>query len=371
MNLTAFDEFFSMGDDTSPLMMLIWILPVILFVFYGQRIQLMVTSQDIKKQIKKLDEYGSGTMKETLAYVGGLPGTGAGTRSGIEAIADYFVVPPQDMDTTGIVPKVRQILWNRETYTKRRIEALLPDADCTQRARVQVLLEVSAGLRMIHKAINHMYLTAKKQNNYPLILPLQMMLPFVMEQAEAMRDAVAPFRDGQPVGDGVGPAVVGAMMRGLPCAPISYQMGYARSTIEGRSAILLKAMGPDPVVGKPDEALTAIIGENDVDAIIMVDAALKMEGEQSGTVYRGFGAAIGGSGVERFGIEEIATRQNIPVFCVVVKQSVKESITLMSDAIHASIPEASSHVRDIIRNDTPPEGTVVIVGVGNTGGVGQ
>ena len=57
MNLTEFDDLLSFGDETSPLMMLVWILPVILFVFYGQRIQLLVTSYEIKKNIKKLDEY--------------------------------------------------------------------------------------------------------------------------------------------------------------------------------------------------------------------------------------------------------------------------------------------------------------------------
>ena len=46
-----------MSDDTNPLMMLIWILPIILFVFYGQRIQLYITSGEIKKGIKKLDSF--------------------------------------------------------------------------------------------------------------------------------------------------------------------------------------------------------------------------------------------------------------------------------------------------------------------------
>jgi Uncharacterized protein conserved in archaea len=62
----------------------------------------------------------------------------------------------------------------------------------------------------------------------------------------------------------------------------------------------------------------------------MVDAALKMEGEDSASVARGFGAAIGGIGTEKFQIEEIATINQIPVFSIIVKQSVKEAITLMS-----------------------------------------
>ena len=52
MNFTDFEQMFSMGDDSDPLMMLVWIIPIIIFVFYGQQIQLLVTSGEIKKAIK-------------------------------------------------------------------------------------------------------------------------------------------------------------------------------------------------------------------------------------------------------------------------------------------------------------------------------
>ena len=55
-DLDILDEFFGMGDDSNPFMMLIWMLPIILFVFYGQRIQLIITSRDIKKSLSELAE---------------------------------------------------------------------------------------------------------------------------------------------------------------------------------------------------------------------------------------------------------------------------------------------------------------------------
>ena len=65
-----FDEFLAwVGEDTDTLMMLIWILPVIIFVFYGQRIQLMISSNEIKKDIGKLEEYTTSTKKDFLNYV--------------------------------------------------------------------------------------------------------------------------------------------------------------------------------------------------------------------------------------------------------------------------------------------------------------
>ena len=60
----SIDEFFGMSDDSNPLMMLIWIIPIILFVFYGQRIQLIITSSDIKKKL--LSSNNLETIPETL-----------------------------------------------------------------------------------------------------------------------------------------------------------------------------------------------------------------------------------------------------------------------------------------------------------------
>ena len=63
------DEFFGMGDDSNPIMMLIWILPIILFVFYGQRIQLFISSNEVKKSIDKLEKFRNETKTEFLDYI--------------------------------------------------------------------------------------------------------------------------------------------------------------------------------------------------------------------------------------------------------------------------------------------------------------
>jgi len=46
-DLDILDEFFGMGDDSNPFMMLVWFLPIILFVFYGLRIKQIITTRDI------------------------------------------------------------------------------------------------------------------------------------------------------------------------------------------------------------------------------------------------------------------------------------------------------------------------------------
>ena len=96
-----------------------------------------------------------------------------------------------------------------------------------------------------------------------------------------------------------------------------------------------------------------------------------MEGEDSATIARGFGAAIGGIGTERFNIEAIATSKKIPIFSIVVKQSVSEAITLMTKEIADVADDVSSQVYEMIQENTQKGQSVVIIGVGNTSGVPQ
>jgi hypothetical protein len=103
----------------------------------------------------------------------------------------------------------------------------------------------------------------------------------------------------------------------------------------------------------------------------MIDAALKLEGEDSGSVAQGFGAAIGGIGTDRFKIEAIATKYDIPIFAIVVRQSVKEAITLMTKEISEQAENVKSQVYEMITDNSNPNQTVLVIGVGNTLGVAQ
>ena len=129
---------------------------------------------------------------------------------------------------------------------------------------------------------------------------------------------------------------------------------------------LLKAEGPGSTVGRPGDAVEKIISKNKPDIIIMIDAALKMEGEDSATIAQGFGTAIGGIGTERYQIEAIATKNNIPIFAIVIKQSVKEAINLMTKEIADKADEVHLQVCEMINDNTKPGQSVLLIGVGNT-----
>ncbi|MEJ2259622.1 MAG: DUF1512 family protein, partial [Nitrosopumilaceae archaeon] len=187
----------------------------------------------------------------------------------------------------------------------------------------------------------------------------------------AITKAIPAFKKGQPVGDGIGPMVVGKMMLDTKKETVAFQTVASETEFDGRKLTLLKAEGPGSTVGRPGDAVESLVSKNKPDIIIMVDAALKLEGEDSAITAQGFGAAIGGIGTERFQIEEIATKNNIPIFAIVIKQSVKEAITLMTKDIANQADNVRNQIHEMIQENTKPEQHVLLIGVGNTLGVPQ
>jgi len=370
-DLDILDEFFGMGDDSNPFMMLIWFLPIILFVFYGQRIQLIITSRDIKKSMSELEQFRNDSRDELINYIKQKLSPNGDPTQKLDRFFDYFTIMPVDIDPNGMIPKIHHLVRSREDTTRKQVKSMFSEISTLEVTKVQNLLEIVTTLQLLHRIVRHFFLTAKKQNNYPLILPLQMMLPFIMEQAEALKDAVPAFKQGQPIGDGIGPLVVGGMMLDTKKQKAEFETVYSESEFNDRKLILLKAEGPYATVGRPGEATESIVEKLKPNIIIMIDAALKLEGEDTGDVAQGFGAAIGGIGTDRFKIEAIATKHDIPVFAIVVRQSVKDAITLMKKEISDQTEKVRNQVYEMITDNSNPNETVLVIGVGNTLGVAQ
>jgi len=370
-DLDILDEFFGMGDDSNPFMMLIWMLPIILFVFYGQRIQLIITSRDIKKSMSELEQFRNDSRDELINYIKQKLSPNGDPTQKLDRFFDYFTIMPVDIDPNGIIPKIHNLVRSREDTTRKQVKSMFTEISTLEVTKVQNLLEIVTTLQLLHRIVRHFFLTAKKQNNYPLILPLQMMLPFIMEQAEALKDAVPAFKQGQPIGDGIGPLVVGEMMLDTKKQKAEFETVYSESEFNDRKLILLKAEGPYATVGRPGEATESLVEKFKPNIIIMIDAALKLEGEDTGDVAQGFGAAIGGVGTDRFKIEAIATKHDIPIFAIVVRQSVKDAITLMKKEISDQTEKVRNQVYEMITDNSNPNETVLVIGVGNTLGVAQ
>jgi len=370
-DLDILDEFFGMGDDSNPFMMLVWMLPIILFVFYGQRIQLIITSRDIKKSMSELEQFRNDSRDELINYIKQKLSPNGDPTQKLDRFFDYFTIMPVDIDPNGMIPKIHNLVRSREDTTRKQVKSMFSEISTLEVTKVQNLLEIVTPLQLLHRIVRHLFLTAKKQNNYPLILPLQMMLPFIMEQAEALRDAIPAFKQGQPIGDGIGPLVVGEMMLDTKKQKAEFETVYSESEFNDRKLILLKAEGPYATVGRPGEATESLVEKLKPNIIIMIDAALKLEGEDTGDIAQGFGAAIGGVGTDRFKIEAIATKHDIPIFAIVVRQSVKDAITLMKKEISDQTEKVRNQVYEMITDNSNPNETVLVIGVGNTLGVAQ
>jgi len=161
------------------------------------------------------------------------------------------------------------------------------------------------------------------------------------------------------------------LMRDRERRKIEKDMVAAETVMEGRKLMILKAEGPGGNVGKPGDAIRQVIEENGGKAsmIIMVDAALKLEGEKTGEISEGIGAAIGGIGTERFKIEEEATKFGIPVYAIVIKQSIQEAVTTMKKEIAEAAEAVIERIKRLIVERTKEGELILVAGIGNTVGI--
>jgi hypothetical protein len=149
---------------------------------------------------------------------------------------------------------------------------------------------------------------------------------------------------------------------------VSKNIMHSEEEINDETVHVLKSDGPGARLGKYGEAVDQLAEENDLEAIVTVDAALKLEGEETGTVSEGVGVMMGGPGVEKTKIEEAATEHDIPLEGVVIKQNAPEASKAMKKEIFDSYQDAVDKAQEIA---SEYDGEVAIIGVGNTCGVGN
>jgi len=291
----------------------------------------------------------------------------------VDRLLDYFTISPQSLDPAGVVWKLEHILDVRDVRLKDEVKLMAPATDESQTNNLENTLEVAMTLNYIYKVIRHFYLMGKKTLSLYIIMQLQMVLPLIMREAEAFASALKAFAYGQPIGDGAGALVAAKIMHGHEIRKVPKDNVVASVPIEGRTAFVIKAEGPGGNVGKTGDAVKTIIDENEgkIATIIMIDAAMKLEGEEVGEVADGVGAAIGGPGVDQFKIEESILKYKIPINAVAIKEDIGDNVSPMCKEIFDAIDKAIERVKQVILERTKEGDTVIIVGVGNTIGIGQ
>jgi hypothetical protein len=279
------------------------------------------------------------------------------------------------MDPAGIVSKLDHILDVRDDRLKEEVKLMAPQIqnDPVQINNLENTLEAAMALNFIYKVVRHYYIQGKKTLSLYVIMQLQMILPMVMKEADAYSNALKAFANGQPIGDGAGPLVAGKLMHGFEVRKLPKDCVVATVPLEGRTVFVMKAEGPGGNVGKPGDAIEAVIEENEgkIACLIMIDAGLKLEGEMVGEVSEGIGAAIGGPGVDAYKIEDKLTKYKIPNYAVIIKQDIGDAVTPMRKEIHDATDKVIERVKAIILERTKEGDKVIIFGVGNSIGVGQ
>jgi hypothetical protein len=361
------------GGDFNSIITIVYLGGFVLFMFYGQRLQLWMAMGDIGRGLNKLKVMKDKSRKEAIDYLVNVGKASTDPAQRVDQFLDYVTIMPVDIDPAGLVGKIDHVVTTNNDRVRAEVAGLVAQNNPVTVSISENLLEVATSLNQIHKIVRHFYLLGKKTNSYLTLIQLQMLMPMIIQEADALLNAVDSFKVGQPVGDGIGPVVVSKLMAGKDKRVVAKDTVMAISEYKGRKLYVVKADGPMAYVGQPGVAIKKVVEEMGVKptAIIMIDAALKLEGEKTGEIAEGVGAAIGGIGVEKFQIEEVATHYKIPLYAILVKQSILEAITVMRKEIAEASDKVSQVLTRVIEEKTKEGDDVLVAGIGNTLGVAQ
>ncbi|MEM3351209.1 MAG: DUF1512 domain-containing protein [Saccharolobus sp.] len=349
---------------------------VLLFLLYlpgvNTRLTVSMLSRGIEAQLSTIEKYlnESKSKMEQLLKERGVQDP----KAFIDRVAEMFIIDPVSIEPTDIIGRMKLLLRTGEDKIRDLITLAIPGIDNVSRSKLEVSAEVVNSLNLIYKVIRHYLILAKKLNSVVLLYQLQFVVPQLVKISEAYSKAMNTFIRGIPVGDSLGPLVTSYLFM-----KADKKWNPSRDTVagevefEGRKLVVVKAEGPMATVGRPGEAVENVVEEykGKVSRIITIDAALKLEGEKTGSIAEGTGVAMGDPGPEKISIERVAVKYNIPIDAIIVKMSMEEAITEMRKEIYQAASKALDLVKKTILERTKVGDVVVIVGVGNTVGVAQ
>ncbi len=344
---------------------------LLIFLGFNQKFQVYIWGRNIRARLAILERYAKESREKAEKMF-----SQAGAEKPKEAmdkLVEYFVIEPVSLEPTDIIRRLEHVLNIREKRFKGVVERFAPKASEVERSIIETAAEISAALNFLYKIVRHYLLFGEKTNNWVLIMQLELIMPQLVKMAETYFKAMDTFIEGKPVGDGLGPLVAYRLIGTGNARSIAEDTVMAEIGFEGRKLIVVKAKGPGSSVGKPGEAVAKIAERlgGDLSMIITVDAALKLEGEETGSIAEGSGAAIGDPGPEKIKIERAAARYNIPLRAIVVKMAMEEAIQEMKEEVVKAADKVVDMIKDIILSETREGDRILIAGIGNTIGIAQ
>jgi hypothetical protein len=353
------------GDWTN---MVVWFLFMIVFFFFYPRLMVSQIMWRLEKSARDMERMSDKSKTFIMKRISRNPNRAL--RESVNRFFEFFTISPVELDPYGVVRKFDHVLRNEKDRFDYFSRQVAPRMDEEMRASLQMGLAGGITVHTIAKVVRHYVELVRKTKNIQIAMVLQMQLPLIERIAKAMFKGTQSLARGEPIGDGLGPLAVATMAGKVKMKSIGEDMLMARTRINGRGVFLIKAAGPGGRVGFPGKAIKGVIKRNRIDRIVTIDAAAKLEGEATGTVAEGVGVAMGGPGVERSYIEDALVEKNIPIDSVIVKMSQEEAITPMKKTIKDSVPQVVKSVERFLEM-TKPNSRVLVLGVGNTSGVGN
>ncbi len=346
----------------------------LVFLYFYPKLYLWQILNTLESELVKLEEYAIESQNDVVKKIKKLKGKkGASTvtlRKKISAFMDFFAVSPVDIDPYGILNKIEHITKLAESRIERFVSRIAEIEERDSKKNVKFGLLGAMSVVMIYKIMRHYVETIKRTNNIQLGLIIQMMLPEIMKAAKANLKATKAFLDGIPIGDGIGP-LVATMMKSKEGEEIEPDVVVSKEKIDGKDVFVLKAKGKGAEISQTKmwRAIEKIVKKEKIKHIISIDASLKLEGEKTGSVAEGVGFVMSPYGVDRPFVEEIATKHGIELDGVIIKMSDVEASIPMKREIYRAAPVALEKVKELIK--LSPHRNILVVGVGNTCGVGN
>jgi len=359
------------SDWASTLLVLLILTSLFLnFTDIPQKMQLWRWASFIRKRLYQLSEIENESRRKAISYLSKLGVSNP--REFMENFLDnFFIIEPVSKEPTDIIRRLKHLLRVRSTAVKAYVSEKLGNIELWKRNNTEVLLEIVSVIRLINKVVRHYFQLGLKYSNWVLVMQLALEMPQMLRLAKSYNDAIDAFLKGTPVGDGVGPLVARYFVGITKPEQVSEETDLYITEFEGRRLYIIKARGPGATVGWPGEAVEKVVEKlgGRVARIITVDAALRLESEETGEVAYGVGAAIGDPGPEKIAIERTATRYSIPLEAVVVKMSDAEALNTMSKKVYEGVQKAIEVIKKIIKEKVPKGESVILVGIGNTVGI--
>jgi len=340
----------------------------LVFIFFYQRIMVTQILFKLERTAESLENMSERAKFTVIKKIKKRPD--AKLKSRVKSFLDFFIISPVNLDPYGIVKKFEYLIDLEKDRFNYFVKQIAPNFGSEERADIVMGLSGAMSLYQIAKIVRHYVELIKKTKSIQLAMILQMQLPLVESIAKALYNGTEALTNGWPIGDGIGPYIITDLIGDSKYEKFGDETILVRKKYKNKDAIIIKALGPGGRTGDLGRLMDKIASKEKIAKIITVDAALKLEGEKTGTIAEGVGVAIGGIGVEKDYVENIAVKKKIPLDSVVIKMSQEEAITPMKKSIVDSLPKVKEALNEALSR-TKENGKIVIVGVGNTSGVGN